>query len=90
LAKIKSFAIEKIGHIKQLQNSKIRRKLPLFGKVAVIKSLFLPKVVFLANCTHIPKWAPIDLNKLVFDFLWNGPDRIKRDVQIIDYNEGGL
>ena len=31
-----------------------------------------------------------DINKICFEFIWNGKDRIKRVICYQDYSEGGL
>ena len=58
-----------------------RRKLTVYGKVCVIKSLALSKLTHLFFTLHNPPKGLINkLNTLFFKFLWNGPDKVKRSV----------
>ena len=62
------------------------------GKIVVIKNYALPKLIY--HLTSLPK-PPKDtikrLEKLMFNFLWDGkPDKIKRETIIQDYEYGGL
>ena len=69
-----------------------RRKLTLFGRVTVIKSLALAK--FIHSFLALPNPPGNLLNttdKLFFKFLWNGgPDRIKRDLVVKDLHIEGM
>ena len=69
-----------------------KRKITLLGKITVIKSIAISKFVHLFLALPNP---PIDLvkslNKLCFNFIWNGgPDRIKRKFIVKDISKGGL
>ena len=63
-----------------------RRKLTLFGRVTVIKSLALAKFIHLFLALPNPPGDLINtIDKLFFKFLWNGgPDRIKRNLIVKD------
>ena len=68
-----------------------RRKLTTLGKITVIKSLILPKLnhLFLS----IPNPSEDFLNtieKMLYSFIWNGPDRIQRKQLCLPYEQGGL
>jgi hypothetical protein len=63
------------------------------GKITVIKSLALSKLVHLL--TALPILAQSRLNELTslfYNFIWNNkPDRVKRNVTLIgDITQGGL
>jgi hypothetical protein len=50
----------------------------------VIKTLALPKLIHLQSLFN-------DLNKLFFNFIWDGkPEKIKRNTLIADFEDGGL
>ena len=68
------------------------RKLTLMGKVTVVKTFALPKLVYPLSVLPNPTETVIkDLNKYIFNFIWdNKPDKIKRDVLKIDFDKGGL
>ena len=69
-----------------------KRDLTPFGKVNVIKSLLLSKIVHILTSLPSPSTKVVTkLNKLFFDFLWNGkPDQIKRSLAKLKLNKGGL
>ena len=62
------------------------------GKITIIKSLLLPKLVHLfQSLPHPSEQFYTHLNTLLYNFIWDGPiDRIKREILIKQYSEGGL
>ena len=83
---------EKIEKIQALLNSWIYRELTYMGKIIVIKSLALP--ILIQSLTVLPN-PPSSMLKQIqnifFNFLWSGkPDKIKRNVLIGGYENGGL
>ena len=69
-----------------------RRRLTLFGRVTVIKSLALAKFIHLFLALPNPPGNLLNtMDKLFFKFLWNGgPYRIKRNLVVKDINIGGM
>ena len=69
-----------------------RHNLTPIGKICVLKTFALPKLIFPLTMLENPKEDIIKTIKdTMFRFLWNGkPDKIKRNVIIQDYNKGGL
>ena len=68
------------------------RNLSIYGKVCIIKSLALPKLVHLFSALPNP---PPNLIKSIqdacFNFIWNGKnDKIKRTTMYNTYDKGGL
>ena len=68
------------------------RNLTLLGKITVIKSLVLPKFVYLFSNLPDPSHFFFEqLQRMFFNFLWSGKtDRIKRNILYNDYEDGGL
>ena len=68
------------------------RKLTLLGKVAVIKKFAMPKLIYPLTVLNNPTDSIIsDLTKTVYKFLWdNKPEKIKRNIVELDYNQGGI
>ena len=66
------------------------RKLTLFGKVLVIKSLALPQLIYRLNIldTHADaiKW----IETIMFEFLWGKKERIKSKTLIGKTENGGI
>ena len=61
------------------------------GKIKVIKSLCLSKIIFSILSIEIPEWFLIELKKKFNNFIWDGKNpRIKNAVLCNDYNAVGL
>ena len=82
--------IEKLDSIKKLINIWSSRGLSLYGKVTVIKSLLIPKFVYVSSLLPTPKELVKELNRLLFQFLWKGKDKVTRASTINDFENGGL
>jgi hypothetical protein len=83
---------KKIIDISRILKSWQHRKLTLLGKVTVIKTLALPKLIHLFTSLPNLKQSMLnELNKLFFNFFWDGKaEKIKRNMLIEDIQEGGL
>ena len=83
---------KKIKEVKAILKSWQHRKLPLLGKITVIKTLALPKLIhLLTSLPNLPQTKINDLNSLFYKFIWNGKsDKIKRSTLIGDIYQGGL
>ena len=81
-----------LTRVESLLNQWSKRKLTLFGRITIIKSLTLSKFIHLFLALPNPPGDLIKrLDTLFFKFLWNsGPDRIKRNTIIKDMSAGGL
>ena len=84
---------EKLKRIEQTINCWRMRNLSLIGKVCVIKTLVLPQLIYLFSvlCVRIPHSFFKELNRIFFNFIWNGGrDRVQRKVMCNDYSNAGL
>ena len=82
---------DKIQKIKSLIKLWKRRYLTQLGKITVIKTLLLP----ILNHLFISILNPSDrilkeVNDMFYEFLWEGPSKIKQSVVVKEYFEGGL
>ena len=79
---------KKIIDVSKILKSWQHRKLTLLGKVTVIKTLALPKLIhLLTSLPNLKQSLFNDLNKLFFNFIWDGkPEKIKRNTLIADYD----
>ncbi len=66
------------------------RNLSIEGKILIIKSIIVPKIVFPATVLPIPVGIIKTVNKMFYNFLWGERDRIKRRILINKYCYGGL
>ena len=82
----------KLDEFNNCLKSWMHRKLTLLGKITVIKCFALPKLVYPLTVLTNPSQQTIQLIKTsMFNFLWdNKPDKIRRDIIIQDYKDGGL
>ena len=67
------------------------RRLSLLGKITVLKSLIVSQLMHILSPLPTNQCAIGEVNTLFFKFLWDGKgDKIKRDIMISDYEDGGL
>ena len=67
-----------------------RRNLTLFGKITVIKSLIVPKVRYPAQFLPTPEGFIKKMENVMYSFIWNSTDKIKRKTLIAEIEYGGL
>ena len=68
-----------------------KRKLTLYGKINIVKTLGLSKLIFNASVLHIRDHFIEEINKITFNFIWDGkPSKIKRTTIIGEKKDGGL
>ena len=82
--------IERLDSVKKLVNLWSSRGLTVYGKVTVIKSLIIPKFVYILSLLPAPKEIVQELNRILFKFLWKGTDKVTRLSTINEYEYGGL
>ena len=82
---------KKIQEIQRLLTRWKRRDLTILGKITVIKSLAISKLIhLLIALPNPPQQFFNQITKLFYNFIWNeGPDRVKREVLCNTYDMGG-
>ena len=79
---------EKVQNV--LKNWQYRR-LSLLGKISILKSLVASQLVNVFSPLQTNYQAMKELNEAFYHFLWDGkPDKVKRNVIINEYSNGGL
>ena len=79
---------EKVQNV--LKNWQYRR-LSLLGKITILKSLVASQLVNVFSPLQTNYQAMKELNEAFYYFLWDGkPDKVKRNVIINEYSDGGL
>ena len=58
--------------------------------MTIIKSLIIPKFVYILSLLPAPKEIVNELNRILFKFLWKGTDKVTRLSTINEYENGGL
>ncbi len=77
--------------LKTLLNLWSQRCLSLKGRIAVLKSIILPQILYVATNLYVKESLQIEIDKLFFDFLWNGKKaHVKKEVIINEISKGGL
>ena len=67
-----------------------KRRLSALGKITVIKTILIPKLVHLF--ISLPKPSDLyikELEKMLFQYIWNKNDRVSRNLLVQDYKKGG-
>ena len=82
---------EKITKLKVSLGCWELRRLSLLGKITVLKSLIVSQLTYILSPLPTNQCAIDEVNTLFFKFLWDGKgDKIKRDIMISEYEDGGL
>ena len=61
----------------------------MFGKVCIIKTLAVSKIIYVAMCLTVPDKAIKEINQILFRYLWGKRDRIKRKSTVNMLEKGG-
>ena len=65
--------------------------LSLLGKITVLKSLIASQLVYILSPLQTNHKVIGEINNIFFNFLWDGKgDKIKRNIMISNYENGGL
>ena len=56
----------------------------------IIKAILLPKIIYPSSFLSTPTTVIKEFNALVFNFLWNGKDKVIRRSTYAPYDSGGL
>ena len=68
-----------------------RRNLTLYGRINIVKTLGLSKLIYSASVLAIPDYYIQEINKITFNFIWEGkPPKIKKNTIIGEKKDGGL
>ena len=67
------------------------RKLTLVGRINIVKTLALSKLIFNASNLYVPPHFIDKVNNLIFNFIWEGkPPKIKKSTIVGEKVNGGL
>ena len=82
---------EKILNLEKTLNTWQRRNLTLYGRINIVKTIGLSKLIYSASVLPVPDHYVQEINKLIFNFIWAGkPPKIKRNTIIGEKEKGGL
>ena len=66
------------------------RGLTLLGRIQIIKSFVIPKMLSKAAVIAVTDDFIKDINSLIYSFIWKGNDKIRRAALISDIKNGAL
>ena len=82
---------EKILNLEKTLNTWQRRNLTLYGRINIVKTIGISKLIYSASVLPVPDHYVQEINKLIFNFIWAGkPPKIKRNTIIGEKKNGGL
>ena len=81
---------EILSKIKKLLGWWKQRDLSILGKIQLLKTYALSKLTYVSSLIVVPKWVYKEIEKITFDFIWNGQDKVKRNTMFQNYDNGGL
>ena len=53
------------------------RNLSISGKIQIIETFAIPKLMFRASVIPIPNELVKEVNSIFYNFIWNGKDKVK-------------
>ena len=81
---------EILSKIKRLIGWWKQRDLTMFGKTKLLKMYVFSKLNYVSSLMTVPQSIFEEIEKISFNFIWGGRDRIKRKILYQDYCVGGL
>ena len=66
------------------------RNLSLLGRAQIFKAQGLAAFMHIANVIPIPSDVTSRINKIMYNFIWRGPDKMSREFMAKPIEEGGL
>ena len=82
---------EKLTKIRNSLSCWELRRLTLLGKITVLESLIASQLVYILSPLPSNHSALTEINNMFFNFVWDGKgDKVKHDIMINDYENGGL
>ena len=62
----------------------------MIGKISIIKTLGVSKLVFSAQNTSIHEGKLFEINSILFKFVWQNQERLKRKTLLLPMEKGRL
>ena len=66
------------------------RGLSLIGRIQIVKTFAIPKLMFRALVISISKYLVKEAESIFYHFIWKGKDKVKRNAVISEVENGGL
>ena len=82
---------DKLAKLQKTLNFWSQRDISVYGRINIVKTLALSKVIFVCSSLETPPYFVEEVNKKIFDFVWNHkPAKIKKSTLLKSKKEGGL
>ena len=62
----------------------------LIGRIQIVKTFIIPVFLYRASMICSDQEFVEELNKIIFEFIWRGKDKVKRSALIGDIRDGEL
>ena len=62
----------------------------IIGRIQIVKTFIIPIFLYRTSLISLDKEFVKEANKLTFNFIWKGKDKVKRSTLISDIEDGGL
>ena len=66
------------------------RGLSLLGRIQILKTFAIPKLMFRTSAIAISKELIKEANSIFYTFVWNGKDKVKHHALISGIEKGGI
>ena len=80
----------KVNRISKILCDWEKRDLSLIGRIQILKTFALSQITLLASTLPIPAEIINELNRIMFKFLWQSNEKVKRVKMIRPIKHGGL
>ena len=82
---------ERLDPLRKTQDIWSSRDISIFGRINVVKTVALSKLMFVCSVLNTPDTFATEINKLIFDFVWKYKNpKIKKSTLIKSKENGGL
>ena len=62
----------------------------ILGQIQIVKTFAVPIFMYRAGLVYMHKDVIKETNKILFNFIWNGKDKVKRSSLVSKVENGGL
>ena len=66
------------------------RDLTIIGRIQIVKTFITSIFLYRTSLISLDKEFVEEANKIIFDFIWEGKDKVKRSALISDIEDGVL
>ena len=80
---------EKLDKIQKVINIWNMRGLSSFGRMTIVKTLLIPKFLYVSSIIQTPMEIIKRMERMIFKFLWKGPDKVTQNSVINSIKNGG-